>query len=41
MSTDGYRVTGLASWPSMGTVPDKLDYPSRIETFDNVDIQAE
>ena len=43
MSTDGYRVTGLASWPSMGTVPvtyNSVTLDDPIETFDNVDIQA-
>ena len=43
MSTDGYRVTGLASWPSMGTVPvtyNTITFEDPIETFDTVDIQA-
>ena len=43
MSTDGYTVTGLASWPSMGTVPvtyNSITFEDPIETFDTVDIQA-
>ena len=43
MSTEGYTITGLASWPAMGTVPttyNSIEFNDAIETFATVDIEA-
>lgn len=43
MSITGYTVTGLASWPAMGTVPvtyNSITFEDPVDTFDTVNIQA-
>lgn len=43
VSTTGYTITGIASWPSMGTVPqtyNTLTFNTAREVFYSVDIQA-
>jgi len=43
MSTEGYTITGLPSWPTMGTVPttyNSITIEDPIDTFDTVTIQA-
>ena len=43
MSTEGYTITGLPSWPAMGTVPttyNTITIEDPIDTFDTVTIQA-
>ena len=44
MSTDGYKITGLSSWPSMGQVPstfNSVELDEAISTFYTIGIKAD